>query len=109
MMTPTHELVLRVLPRVRRRVQQLAQAEDSADLCQEVLVRILESLPSYRGDGRFEAWVDSVTTRVTLRVLVRRRAERRRLEAATAVATPVQPGIASPHRALSGVRAVDAL
>jgi RNA polymerase sigma-70 factor (ECF subfamily) len=108
MMTTTHDLVLRVLPRVRRRVRQLA-AEDSADLCQEVLLRILESLPSYRGDGRFEAWVDAVTTRVALRALVRRRAERSRLEAATGVATPAQPGIASPHRALSGVRAVDAL
>jgi RNA polymerase sigma-70 factor (ECF subfamily) len=109
MTTPTHELVLRVLPRVRRRVRQLVQSDDRADLCQEALLRILESLPSYRGDGRFEAWVDAVTTRVTLRALVRRRADRRRLELAPPAPEPAQPGVASPHLALTGGRAVDAL
>lgn len=105
----TPELLVRVLPRVRKRVRQLTQSEDAADLCQEALLRILEALPSYRGEGRFEAWVDSVTTRVTLRALVRRRADRRRLESATIVPAPAQPALASPHRALSGVRAVGAL
>jgi RNA polymerase sigma-70 factor (ECF subfamily) len=109
MFTHSYDLVLRVLPRVRKRVLQLARREDAADLYQEVLLRILESLPSYRGDGRFEAWVDAVTTRVTLRALVRGRTDRRRLEDAVDIATPSQPGIASPHQALSGVRAVDAL
>lgn len=99
-------LVLRVLPRVQKRVRQLAQGDDSADLCQEALLRILECLPTYRGEGRFEAWVDSVTTRVTLRALVRRRADRRRLEIASASPSPAPE---SPLRALTGVRAVDAL
>lgn len=103
-----YDLVLGMLPRVRRRVLQLARREDVADLYQEVLLRILESLPSYRGEGRFEAWVDSVTTRVTLRALVRGRADRRRLEESEAP-PPAQPGITSPHEALSGVRAVGAL
>jgi RNA polymerase sigma-70 factor (ECF subfamily) len=104
----TPELVLRVLPRVRRRVRKLARGEDSADLVQEALLRIIEALPSYRGEGRFEAWVDAVTTRVTLRALVRRRADRRRLDSAV-VPSPAQPLPASPHQALSGGRAVDAL
>jgi RNA polymerase sigma-70 factor (ECF subfamily) len=107
MLTSMQELVLPILPRVRRRVRQLAQSDDSADLCQEVLLQILESLPSYRGEGRFEAWVDAVTTRVTLRALVRRRAERKKLE--LAAPTSQLDVVASPHRALSGVRAVDAL
>jgi RNA polymerase sigma-70 factor (ECF subfamily) len=93
---------------VRRRVRKLARGEDSADLVQEALLRIIEALPSYRGEGRFEAWVDAVTTRVTLRALVRRRADRRRLDSAV-VPSPAQPLPASPHQALSGGRAVDAL
>jgi RNA polymerase sigma-70 factor (ECF subfamily) len=103
------EAVLRVLPRVRRRVQRLVSGEDAADLCQEALLRILECLPSYRGDGRFEAWVDSLTTRVTLRALGKRRADLRRLSEA-----PTTPGLrpaplTSASRSLSQARAIDAL
>jgi RNA polymerase sigma-70 factor (ECF subfamily) len=105
-----HEaLLLRVLPRVRRRVQYLVRGDDAADLCQEALLRILECLPSYRGDGRYEAWVDSLTTRVTLRALGKRRADLQRL-----LQVQTTPGlrpapVTSAARSLSQARAIDAL
>jgi RNA polymerase sigma-70 factor, ECF subfamily len=102
-------LLLRVLPRVHRRVRNLVRTEDVSDLCQEALLRILECLPSYRGEGRFEAWVDSVTTRVTLRAVGKRRSDRRRLEDAHVTPAIGNAGVSSPHRVLSGTRAVDAL
>jgi RNA polymerase sigma-70 factor (ECF subfamily) len=102
-------LVLRVLPRVQRRVQYLVRGDEAADLCQEALLRIVECLPSYRGDGRFEAWVDSLTTRVTLRALGKRRADLQRL-----LQVHVTPGlrpapVASAARTLTQARAVGAL
>ncbi len=105
----TQALVLRVLPRVRRRVGVLVPADDVADLCQEALLRILECLPSYRGEGRFEAWVDAVTTRVTLRAIGKRRADLQRLQQAHVAPALGAHAVASPHRALTGVRAIDAL
>ena len=105
-----HEsLVLRVLPRVRRRVQYLVRGDDAADLCQEALLRILECLPSYRGDGRFEAWVDSLTTRVTLRALGKRRADLRRLEQVQITPGMRPAPVTSASRSLTQARAIDAL
>ena len=102
-------LMLRVLRRVQRRVQYLVRGDDTADLCQEAMLRILEGLPSYRGDGRFEAWVDSLTTRVTLRALGKRRADLRRRSQ-----LEITPGLrpeptASAARSLTQARAIDAL
>jgi RNA polymerase sigma-70 factor (ECF subfamily) len=102
-------LLLRVLPRVRRRVQYLVRGDEAADLCQEALLRILECLPSYRGDGRFEAWVDSLTTRVTLRALGKRRADRKRLSQVQ-ITPGLRPApVTSAARSLTQARALDAL
>ncbi|MDD9943948.1 MAG: RNA polymerase sigma factor [Myxococcales bacterium] len=74
-----HQLVLRVLPRVRNAVRYLVRGDHIDDLVQDVLVTILQRLDSYAGTGRFEAWVDGVTLRVVLgRTRSLRKLERRR-------------------------------
>jgi RNA polymerase sigma-70 factor (ECF subfamily) len=73
-----HALVVRVLPRVRNLIRYLTRGDAVDDLSQDALVLILERLSSFRGEGRFEAWVDGVTMRVTLRNLSKLRAEGRR-------------------------------
>ncbi|HEX2676612.1 MAG TPA: sigma-70 family RNA polymerase sigma factor [Polyangiales bacterium] len=73
-----HALVLRVLPRVRNLVRYLVRGDDIDDLSQDALLKILERLHSYRSEGRFEAWVDGVTMRVTLRNLQKKRADVKR-------------------------------
>jgi RNA polymerase sigma-70 factor (ECF subfamily) len=76
-----HALVLRILPRVRNLVRYLVRGDDIEDFSQDALLKILERLSSFRGDGRFEAWVDGVTMRVTLRKLQKKRNEMRRFPA----------------------------
>ena len=39
---------------------------DAEDLMQDVLVRVLQSLPSYRGGSRFKTWVFGIATHVCL-------------------------------------------
>ena len=73
-----HALVLRVLPRVRNTIRYLIRGDEVDDFTQDVLVTLLERLQSFRGDGRFEAWVDGITLRVTLRRLSKLRADVRR-------------------------------
>lgn len=75
-----HALVLRVLPRVRNMIRYLIRGDDVDDFTQEVLVTVLERLGSFRAEGRFEAWVDGVTLRVTLRKLSKLRADVRRFQ-----------------------------
>jgi RNA polymerase sigma-70 factor (ECF subfamily) len=75
-------LLLRVLPRVRNLIRYLVRGEDLDDLAQDALLRVLERLPSFRGEGRFEAWVDGVTVRVTLRNMGKRRMAESRASAA---------------------------
>lgn len=52
---------------------------DAEDLLQDVLVRVLQSLPSFRGEARFKTWVFGIATHVCLDHL--RRKQRWRLEA----------------------------
>jgi RNA polymerase sigma-70 factor (ECF subfamily) len=73
-----HGLIVEILPRVRNLIRYLVRSDDVDDLTQEALLKVLERLSSYRGEGRFEAWVDGVTMRVTLRGLSKLRAEVRR-------------------------------
>ena len=75
-------LLLRVLPRVRNLIRYLVRGEELDDLTQDALLRVLERLSSYRGEGRFEAWVDGVVVRVTLRNLSKRRIDQSRFQAA---------------------------
>lgn len=56
-------------------------AQEAADLAQEVLVLLLRKLPSYRGEARFLTWVFSVTRNRALEerrreVRIKRKAER---------------------------------
>jgi RNA polymerase sigma-70 factor (ECF subfamily) len=39
---------------------------DAEDLLQDVLVRVLESLPQFRGESRFKSWVFGIATHVCL-------------------------------------------
>jgi RNA polymerase sigma-70 factor (ECF subfamily) len=104
-----HRLVLRILPRVQRQVRHIARGEDLADYCQEACLRILECLSSYRGEGRFEAWVDAITARVTLRGLIKRRTDLQRLAAASGLDLDLPEAARAPHRALAIGRALDAV
>ena len=104
-----HALVLRVLPRVRNMIRYLIRGDDVDDYTQDVLVTVLERLHSFRGESRFETWVDGVTLRVTLRKLSKLRADVRRFErsAPEALEALYEPS-ASP-RYLARRRAVAAL
>lgn len=75
-----HTLVVRILPRVRNLVRYMVRGDDIDDLSQDVVIKILERLPSYRGEGRFESWVDGIAVRVTLRTMSKRRKEQRRAQ-----------------------------
>src|SRR5260370_29808259 len=53
--------------------------QDAEDLLQDVLVRVLQSLPSFRREARFKTWLFGIATHVCLDLLRARR--RWRLEA----------------------------
>jgi RNA polymerase sigma-70 factor (ECF subfamily) len=65
-----------LLPRVRNLVRYLVRGDARVDdVAQEALIAVLRGLGSYRGAGRFEAWVDRVVARSTFATLRRLRAE----------------------------------
>jgi RNA polymerase sigma-70 factor (ECF subfamily) len=67
-------LLRRVLPRVRNLVRYLIRGDDEVDdIAQEALLAVLKGLPTFRGEGAFDAWVDRITARVTFTELPRRR------------------------------------
>ena len=102
-------LLLRVLSRVRNLIRYLVRGEDVDDLAQDVLLKLLERLPSYRGEGRFEAWVDAVTLRVTLRSMGKRRLDRSRFSREMPDEAPAASDPAPSPRQLASKRAVEAL
>ena len=102
-------LLLRVLPRVRNLIRYLVRSEDLDDLTQDALLRVLERLSSYRGEGRFEAWVDGVVVRVTLRNLSKRRVDQSRYQGALPDELASQQGSRPSTRYLARRRAVEAL
>lgn len=59
--------------------RMVTHRQDAEDLLQDVLLRVLESLPSFRGDARFKTWLFGIATHVCLDHL--RRKQRWRLEA----------------------------
>lgn len=59
--------------------RMVTQRQDAEDLLQDVLVRVLESLPQFRGESRFKSWVFGIATHVCLDHL--RRKKRWRVEA----------------------------
>lgn len=104
-----HALVLRVLPRVRNLIRYLVRGDDVDDISQDALVTILERLSSFRSEGRFEAWVDGVTMRVTLRRLSKLRADVRRFQHAALDTLESNPGQRPSARYVARRRAVEAL
>jgi RNA polymerase sigma-70 factor, ECF subfamily len=103
-----HALLVRVSPRVQRTVRRLIRDDETGDYCQQALLTMLECLPKYRAEGRFESWVDAITTRVTLRAVVKRRLDQQRLRAQL---VPLEPSVPAtpPQRALIHGRALDAV
>lgn len=74
-------LVAGLLPRVRNLVRYLVWRDsDVDDLTQEALLVVLDGLDSFRGEGRFEAWVDRVVMRAVFRNLKRLRNEPSRVD-----------------------------
>jgi RNA polymerase sigma-70 factor (ECF subfamily) len=72
--TATRELLTEILPRVRNLVRYLVRGdEDVDDIAQDALVSVLEDLRTYRGEGRFESWVDRIVARLTIARLRKRR------------------------------------
>jgi RNA polymerase sigma-70 factor, ECF subfamily len=104
-----HGLVLRVLPRVRNTIRYLIRGDDVDDFSQDVLVTLLERLHSYRGESRFESWVDGVTLRVTLRKLSKLRADVRRFDRSASERLEAAAEPLSSPRYLARRRAVAAL
>lgn len=103
------KLLLRVLVRVRNLIRYLVRGEDVEDLTQDVLLKLLERLPSYRGEGRFEAWVDAVTLRVTLRNMGKRRLDWSRFPRDLPDEPPASSSAPPSARHLASKRAVEAL
>jgi RNA polymerase sigma-70 factor (ECF subfamily) len=63
-----------LLPRVRNLVRYLVRGDQLADdVAQEALIAVLRGLGSYRGEGKFESWVDRVVARSTFATLRRLR------------------------------------
>ncbi len=74
--TAAQALCRELLPRVRNLVRYLVRGDARVDdIAQEALIAVLRGLGSYRGDGKFESWVDRVVARSTFATLRRLRAE----------------------------------
>ena len=61
-----HRLLLAIMPRVRNGVRYLVRGDDIDDLVQDVLETVLLRIEAFRGEGRFESWVNGVTLRVVI-------------------------------------------
>lgn len=53
--------------------RMVTHRQDAEDLVQDVLVRVLESLPSFRAESRFKTWLFGIATHVCLDHLRRKR------------------------------------
>ena len=72
--TAIRDLLTEILPRVRNLVRYLVRGDEEVDdIAQDALVAVLEDLPGYRGEGRFEAWVDRIVARLTIARIRKRR------------------------------------
>src|SRR5215510_1078522 len=72
-----HALLSDHLPRMRNLIRYLVRGDREVDdIAQQALIAVVKGLGSYRGEGRFESWVDRVTVRETFAHLARDRKER---------------------------------
>jgi RNA polymerase sigma-70 factor (ECF subfamily) len=90
-------------PVVARTIRKLLQRPDQEheDLCQQVMVEIVRTVDSYRGECPFSAWVGLLTARVVYKSLRRRQLERRLLTAISApepIFSDGQPARQALHR-----------
>jgi len=70
------ELCRELLPRVRNLVRYLLRGDSRVDdVAQEALIAVLRGLATFRGEGRFESWVDRIVARTTFAAIRRIRAE----------------------------------
>lgn len=73
-------LLSELLPRVRNLVRYLMWSDaDADDVVQVVLVELLKSFGSYRGEGSLTAFTDRITVRVALHHVRKRRTEKARI------------------------------
>src|SRR5690242_19897670 len=78
-------LLTELLPRIRNLVRYLIWSDsDADDVVQVVLVELLRSFASYRGEGSLTAFCDRITVRVALHHARKKRTEKRR-------STPITP------------------
>ena len=69
-------LATELLPRVRNLVRYLIRGDqDVDDIAQEALIAVLRGLSSYRGEGKFQSWVDRIVARTTFAHIRERRSE----------------------------------
>ena len=70
------ELCRELVPRVRNLVRYLLRGDSRVDdVAQEALIAVLRGLGTFRGEGRFESWVDRVVARTAFAAIRRIRAE----------------------------------
>jgi RNA polymerase sigma-70 factor (ECF subfamily) len=70
-------VVLQLLPRARSLVRYLVHGDcEVEDIVQEALIALMNGLPTYRGEGRLNAWADRVVARTTFCWLRRMRCNR---------------------------------
>lgn len=68
------ELLIELLPRVGNLVRYLIGTDsDVEDITQRVLIELLRSLHTYRGESQLTTWTDRITIRTTLSYIKRRR------------------------------------
>jgi RNA polymerase sigma-70 factor (ECF subfamily) len=104
-----HALILEFQPRVRNLVRYLVRGDDQVDdLAQQSLLVAFERLAQFRGEGRFEAWLDGIALRVTLRGMKRVRLWRARQSDAAEEEIP-EPPSHDLSRFAERQRAVEAL
>jgi DNA-directed RNA polymerase specialized sigma24 family protein len=109
-----HALILELQPRVRNLVRYLVRGDDQVDdLAQQSLLVAFERLAQFRGEGRFEAWLDGIALRVTLRGMKRVRLWRARQSDAAEEELPEHPShdlsrFAERQRAVGGARSTAA-
>jgi RNA polymerase sigma-70 factor (ECF subfamily) len=83
-------LCRQLLPRVRNLVRYLLRGDTRVDdVAQEALIAVLRGLATFRGDGRFESWVDRIVARATFAAIRRIRAETQPGERAPVEGEPV--------------------
>lgn len=69
------DLLTELLPRVGNLVRYLIGSDTEVeDITQRVLIELLRSLHTYRGESKFTTWTDRITIRTTLSHVKRRRA-----------------------------------